>query len=91
MKRAIVVGASSGIGEALALVLSREGYAVGLTGQEEAMAALEELIGEMGGADLIVINSGVRHQNPEGKWERVEERSSMDHGRPRGWGGRTSS
>ena len=102
MKRAIVVGASSGIGEALALVLSQEEYAVGLTGrrvdrlealrarapgpahvkfmdlarQEEAMAALKELIGEMGGADLIVINSGVHHHNPEGKWEK--ERSTIE-------------
>ncbi len=41
MKRAIVIGASSGIGKELATVLSRNGYAVGLTGRR--IDLLEEL------------------------------------------------
>jgi short-subunit dehydrogenase len=94
-KRAIVIGASSGIGRALALRLAREGYAVGLAARRlplllelqaeigpralvkqldvsdtpRAMALLEELIAELGGADLIVINAGTGHINPELAWE----------------------
>jgi short-subunit dehydrogenase len=98
-KRAIVIGASSGIGRALALRLAREGYTVGLAArrlsrllelQAEigprafvkqmdvsdthcAMALLEELIGEMGGVDLIVVNAGTGHTNPDLAWEPEEE------------------
>jgi short-subunit dehydrogenase len=98
-KRAIVIGASSGIGRALALRLAREGYAVGLTARRlplllelqaeigprafvrqldvsdtaRAMALLEELIEELGGADLIVVNAGTGHINPELAWEPEEE------------------
>jgi short-subunit dehydrogenase len=41
MKRAIIVGASSGIGRELAIVLSRNGYAVGVAGRRFHL--LEEL------------------------------------------------
>ena len=100
-KRAIVIGASSGIGRALALRLAREGYAVGVTARRlplllelqaeigrrgpgsagcpvrqmdvsdtaRAMTLLEELIGELGGVDLIVVNAGTGHINPELAWE----------------------
>jgi short-subunit dehydrogenase len=94
-KRAIVIGASSGIGRALALRLARAGYEVGLTARRlplllelqaeigprafvkpmdvsdtaAAMARLEELIAEMGGADLIVVNAGTGHVNPDLAWE----------------------
>jgi short-subunit dehydrogenase len=34
-KKAIIVGASSGIGKALALVLANNGYKVGITGRED--------------------------------------------------------
>ncbi len=36
-KRAIVVGASSGIGKGLAELLVRDGYVVGITGRREAL------------------------------------------------------
>jgi short-subunit dehydrogenase len=94
-KRAIVIGASSGLGRALALRLAREGYAVGLTARRlplllelqaeigplafvrqmdvsdtaGAMTLLEELIEELGGADLIVVNAGTGHINPDLAWE----------------------
>lgn len=94
-KKAIVVGASSGIGEALAKVLSRNGYEVGLVARrielldklqkeipsptyikridvsqaEEAMLLLQQLIKEMGGMDLIVLNSGVNTHNANLDWK----------------------
>lgn len=99
LKRAIVIGASSGIGRALALRLAREGYAVGLAARRlplllelqaqigpralvrqldvsdtaRAMAQLEELIGELGGADLIVVNAGLGRPNPDLAWEPEDE------------------
>jgi short-subunit dehydrogenase len=45
-KRAIVIGASSGIGRALALRLAREGYVVGLTARRVPL--LEDLRAEIG-------------------------------------------
>jgi short-subunit dehydrogenase len=98
-KRAIVIGASSGIGRALALRLAREGYDVGLTARRlplllelqaeigprafvkpmdvsdaaSAMARLDELIAEMGGADLVVVNAGTGHTNPDLAWEPEQE------------------
>jgi short-subunit dehydrogenase len=98
-QRAIVIGASSGIGRALAVHLAREGYAVGLAARRlplllelqarigprafvkqldvadtrRAMALLEELIEEMGGADLIVLDAGTGHINSELAWGLEEE------------------
>jgi len=37
MKKAIIIGASSGIGRALAVQLSHQGYAVGVTGRREEL------------------------------------------------------
>lgn len=100
--RAIVIGASSGIGRALAKVLAENGYVVGIaarrvdlleqlrreTGRQmvvkridvsradEAMGALRELIAELGGADLIVVNSGIGIGNPPLDWE--PERATID-------------
>lgn len=45
MKKAIVVGATSGIGRALALALGARGYAVGVTGRREDR--LTELLAEL--------------------------------------------
>ena len=98
-KKAIVIGASSGIGKALAKVLARNGYEVGLAARrvellhklqkeipsrtvvkqidvskpEVAMVLLRELINEMGGMDMIVLNSGVNTRNSELEWEKEIE------------------
>ncbi len=87
--KAVVIGATSGIGQALALYLAEQGYQLGMTGrrtklleetlarmdgehffrqmdvtdQEEAIGILEELISEMNGIDLLVINSGIGFDN----------------------------
>ena len=102
MKRAIVIGASSGIGKELAVVLSQNGFAIGLMARrldllEElrsslpnpafsrqadisdtyaAMAILENLIEEMGGADLIIISSGTGFINPDLDW--AAEKATLD-------------
>ena len=94
-KKAIVIGASSGIGAALARVLGANGYEVGLVARrlellrqvqqetrsktyikqidvsqvEQAMAVLQELIKEMGGLDLIVLNSGINNYNTNLTWQ----------------------
>lgn len=99
MKKAIVVGASSGIGRELSKVLAKDGYEVGLVARRldllqtlqkeiptktvirkadigqalEARDAIESLISEMGGMDLMVINSGVGFLNPGMDWEKEKE------------------
>lgn len=124
MKKAIVIGASSGIGRELAKVLSQNGYEVGLTGRRgellrelqrelpakshikpmdiaqtgSARKELEELLSEMGGVELIIINAGI---NARGKttWEQEERvlatnatgfaamaSAAMDYFRERGGG-----
>ena len=100
--RAIVIGASSGIGRELAKVLSEAGYALGLVARrvellealqkelpgpsvirpidvartDEAMAALQALIEEMGGVELVVVNAGVGHENPRLEWG--PEKATLD-------------
>lgn len=102
MPNAIITGASSGIGEALARVLAAEGYGLGLvarradrleamrtdlpgpvwtrridvTEADAARRALDALLEEMGDVDLIVLNAGAGHTNPELDWE--TERLSID-------------
>jgi short-subunit dehydrogenase len=94
-KKVIVIGASSGIGRALAKVLGENGYLLGLVARriellrqlqkeipsqtyvkridlsqtEEAMALLGELIQQMGGVNLIVLNSGINPHNIELSWQ----------------------
>lgn len=85
-QKAIIIGASSGIGAALAVELSKRGYTLGLTARrvkmmeeqlrpklstpsfftfmdvtdtESSATVLCNLITQMGGVDLIVINAGV--------------------------------
>jgi short-subunit dehydrogenase len=102
MKRAIIVGASSGIGRELAVILAQNGYSVGLAGRRlhlldelknslpvpafskqmdiadhpAAMQRLEDLIGEMGGLDLIVISAGIGFIKPDLNW--LEEKQTID-------------
>ncbi|MFH1245041.1 MAG: SDR family NAD(P)-dependent oxidoreductase [Candidatus Omnitrophota bacterium] len=103
-KKAIVIGASSGIGAALAVLLAEDGYEVGVTARRiellrglqqripsrvvikqmdvarsgEAMLLLEELIAELGGLDLIVINAGVNPGNARLEWEPEWETISVN-------------
>lgn len=97
--RAIVVGASSGIGEALSRHLAADGWAVGLAARRgERLAALageissrypgrtvvrrvidlrdaaesvevfDHLVADLGGVELVVIASGIGHENPALEW-----------------------
>lgn len=89
--RAIVVGATSGIGREVALLLAENGYRVGVIGRREenlkeltslyqgqivgqaadvtdvdaARSAIESLISELGGLELIIISSGYGEINKE--------------------------
>ena len=93
-KKAIVVGASSGIGRALARVLAEAGYELGLVSRrtellealqkelpakacirpidvsrpDQAMPLLSELINQMPGVDLIILNAGVNASKPDFNW-----------------------
>lgn len=97
--KAIIIGATSGIGNELAKVLLQEGYTVGLAGRrihlldelkekypdrvflklmdvsqaEQAMDALDKLILEMKGVDVVVISSGVGFINEELQWSPEKE------------------
>ena len=99
MRRAILIGASSGIGRALAKVLVREGYVVVIAArrvplleelQQElgdralvkpldvadvprAMTELADWIQELGDVDLIVLNAGTGHTNPDLRWDWEDE------------------
>lgn len=87
--KVIIIGGTSGIGEALAYEFAKREYIVGITGRrlhllksvtekigkniynkpmdirnpKEAQQALEELISDMGGMDIIIINAGVSNQS----------------------------
>lgn len=89
MGKAIIVGATSGIGKELATLFVKDGYHVGITGRrtnllmdlknenpdeyfirtfdvkdtENIPRHLEELTAELGGLDLLVINSGTGDVN----------------------------
>jgi short-subunit dehydrogenase len=87
-RTAVIVGASSGIGEALAHELSDGGWRLGLLSRrldrlealsqtlssetlvrsmdvthDDAVAAFEQVIDELGGVDLVIITAGTGHNN----------------------------
>lgn len=94
MKKVIIIGATSGIGRALAVKYAKAGWQVGITGRrmallqevndlfpgkcqmksfdvcctKSAMAALRELIADMGSVDLIILNAGMGHVNVDLDW-----------------------
>lgn len=98
MKKAIIIGASSGIGKALAELLAKEGYVIGTTARRierlnklkdsignqvfvkfmdiantsEAINTLEELIKEMNGVDLFIINAGIGFVNNSLDWSKEQ-------------------
>jgi short-subunit dehydrogenase len=100
--KAIIIGATSGIGKDLSEVLLREGYTVGLAGRRihllnelkeiysnrvflkfidvsqaaQAMDALDGLILEMNGVDIVVISAGVGFINEDLQWS--PERETID-------------
>lgn len=45
---------------------------------KESMAALQELITEMGGMDLLVLSSGIGYINPELDWQKEKETIDVD-------------
>jgi len=88
--KAIIIGATSGIGRELAKLLSNSGYIIGATGRRkyllstlkkevktdiivrymdisktnEAVIILDQLINELDGLDLLIINAGLNEMNP---------------------------
>jgi short-subunit dehydrogenase len=90
--KAIVVGASTGIGREVAKVLANHGYELGLCSRKVELlntlkaelptkswvkyldlmdtnniqVVLQELVAEMGGLDLIVVNSGIWPESQQG-------------------------
>lgn len=92
--KAVVIGASSGIGRGLSKTLAEAGYVVGLTARRtELLNSLQgeipsktfvrvidlhnipvsvqwvdELVRDMGGLDLMVINAGINHCDDELSW-----------------------
>lgn len=92
VQKAIIIGATSGIGRELAKQMSAEGFYVGITGRRthlldslenelvgsectkarmdltnpyEAVEVFNGLIEYMQGVDIVVINSGVYHYDPD--------------------------
>jgi len=87
-RTAVIIGASSGIGEALAHQLNRGGWRLGLLARrldrlealrqtlaadtivrridvtdDHAGGILDEVLNELGGADLVIISAGAGHNN----------------------------
>ncbi len=100
-KKAIIIGATSGIGRALAQELAGHGYELGLTGRrthlleeleqllssnvrtrafdvadQDAQQQLQQLIEELGGMDMIIVNAGYGSLNPALPWS--EEKKTIE-------------
>lgn len=95
MKKVLITGATSGIGEGLAREFINRGYlvsgvgrreerleeiqkelgsnfifqALDVTDHETAEKVYDQLIEEMGGLDIIILNAGVGRDKMMGKWE----------------------
>jgi len=99
MKKAIIIGSTSGIGRELAKLYSIQHYEVGIVGRrtelldslaselqtktykltldiqqiKETQLALEQLIQNMNGVDLIIISAGTGHLNDKLDWEKEKD------------------
>ncbi len=99
MKRVIIVGATSGIGRALASLYVAEGWTAGLCGRrawlldelrdtlgsavqvqemdvsdpEEALQRFADLVGALGGVDLVIISAGTGYMDPAFPWEKEQK------------------
>lgn len=100
-QRVIIIGASTGIGRALALDFARAGFSVGITARradllqtlaeeintqggkafvqamdiaqtQESIRLLEELLEQMNGADIIVLNAAIGENSDTLDWEKEE-------------------
>ena len=95
MKKVLITGATSGIGQELAEQMAKKGYIVGLIGRrterleqitkqigehayyrtcdvtdhETAYDIYDDLISEMGGMDIMILNAGVGIETLLPKWE----------------------
>jgi short-subunit dehydrogenase len=91
MKKAIIIGATSGIGKSLVEILLHGDYIVGITGRREELlqsiqekhlgrifvkrmdvqdlstieSICDELVGQIGGLDLLIIAAGIGDENKE--------------------------
>lgn len=102
MPTVLIVGASSGIGEALARQLAEKGYDLGLTARrlerlkeiaadletttavasmdvtktDNARSVFDDLVTELDGIDIVVLNAGIAPLNSELAWE--PDRDTID-------------
>ena len=98
MPKAVIIGATSGIGRDLAIELHERGYSVGLTGRREkrlksittelgenaffipmdvtnfeaSREQLQDLIKQLGGMDLIVLNAGIGNMKQKLEWQQEQ-------------------
>ena len=66
MKKAIIIGATSGIGQEVAGILVQQGWRIGIAGRrKEVLRSMQQanLIDRLGGMDLFFLSSGVGFQN----------------------------
>lgn len=102
MQKIIIIGASSGIGKALATVYLDDGHTVGISARRislleeisysypgrvhvaqmdlvdipQSITAMDNLLTEMGGADIIILSSGTGDINPGLDFEK--EKNTID-------------